>query len=63
MLTKKEMEKLQFGVLGSNASTSNVQNQFHNLIIIIDPMDATNFLKDIMLLQLEQRRYKMHNQA
>jgi hypothetical protein len=41
MLTKKEMEKLQFGVLGSNASTSNVQNQFHNLIIIIDPMDAT----------------------
>jgi hypothetical protein len=57
------MEKLQFGVLGSNASTSNVQNQFHNLIIIIDPMDATNFLKDIMLLQLEQRRYNVHNQA
>jgi hypothetical protein len=51
MLTNKEMEKSQFGVLGSSASTSNVQNQFHNLIIIIDPMDATSFLKDIILLQ------------
>jgi len=51
MVTKKEMEKLQFGVLGSSASTSYVQNQFHNLIIIIDPMDATSFLKDIILLQ------------
>jgi hypothetical protein len=51
MLTKKEMEKSQFGVLGSSASTSYVQNQFQILIIIIDPMDATCFLKDIMLLR------------
>ncbi len=57
------MEKSQFGVLGSSASTSNVQNQFHNLIIIIDPMDATSFLKDVILLQWEQRRYNMHSQA
>jgi fructose-1,6-bisphosphatase/inositol monophosphatase family enzyme len=49
MLTKKKMKKSQFGVLGSSASTSYVQNQ--NLIIMIDPIDATNFLKDIMLLQ------------
>ncbi len=63
MLTKKEMEKLQFGVLGSSASTSYVQNQCHNLIIIIDPMDATSFLKDIILLQWKQKRYNMHSQA
>ncbi len=63
MSTKKEMEKLQFGVLGSSASTSYVQNQFHNLIIIIDPMDATSFLKDIILLQWKQKRYNMHSQA
>jgi hypothetical protein len=51
MLTNKEMEKSQFGVLGSSVATSNVQNQFHDLIIIIDPMDVTSFLKDIIFLQ------------
>jgi hypothetical protein len=33
------------------------------LIIIIDPMDATCFLKDIMLLRWEQKRYNMHSQV
>jgi hypothetical protein len=33
------------------------------LIIIIDPMDATSFLKDIILLQWKQKRYNMHSQA
>jgi hypothetical protein len=33
------------------------------LIIIIDPMDVTSFLKDIIFLQWEQSRYNMHSQA
>jgi len=54
-MTKKNMKEVRMGVSSLSASTSHVQNQFHNLqnynvnlIIMIDVM-VVNFEKDIKL--------------